>query len=191
MPSFEKISELSDLYQSLPEFETKLLGLLRKLGLSLENYVADHISVRCYQQATAERWKSGLIRCGELISEKNINGRPICLFSLNQPLQIGSWLIDCVELPYPGDKLYPKEGWEHVEWVIPEESENFHQTALALLSDQILLMPQLKLKFSNPKSEGEQLPNPTLAITDDGITIKFHPHSILKIIKSSVNRAGQ
>lgn len=183
MFEFEKNAELSDLYQGLPEFEAKLLALLQQLDLSLESYEADHISVRCYQQATAERWRAGLMQCGDLISEKNINGRPICLFSLNQPLHVGPWLIDCVELPYPGKKLYPQEGWEHVEWVIPQEPENFHQTALALFSDRILLMPQLKLKLSNPKGEDEQLPNPTLAVTNDGVTIKFHPYSIREIVR--------
>ncbi|WP_159567554.1 VOC family protein [Budvicia diplopodorum] len=183
MLSFENVAELDDLHQSLPEFEAKLLGFIQRLDLSLEQRVADHISVRCYQQSTAKRWKDGLLQCGELISEKNINGRPICLFSLNQPLRVGPWLIDCVELPYPGDKLYPQEGWEHVEWVIPETPENFHQTALALFSDRILQLPQLKLKFSNPQGEGEQLANPTLAATQDGITIKFHPYSIREIIK--------
>ena len=35
------------------------------------------------------------------------------MFDLNQPLRVGPWLIDCVELPYPGEKRYPHEGWEH------------------------------------------------------------------------------
>ncbi|PHI30859.1 VOC family protein [Budvicia aquatica] len=183
MLSFDNIAELSDLHHSLPEFEAKLLTMIQRLNLSLQAHHADHISVRCFQQSTAERWKSGLLRCGELISEKNINGRPICLFSLNQPLQVGPWQIDCVELPYPGEKLYPKESWEHIEWVVPGDAENFHQTALSLFSDEILLMPQLKLKFSNPAGEGEALQNPTLAVTEDGITIKFHPYSIREIVR--------
>lgn len=190
MPSFKDITELQDLHQSLPLFTDKLLGVLQRLSLSLEQYHADHISVRCFQKATAERWRAGLLKCGDLISEKMINGRPICLFSLYEPLHIGAWSIDCIELPYPGDKLYPQEDWEHVEWVIPinedeaEDVESFHQTALSLFSDDVLLMPQLKLKFSNPAGEGERLPNPTLAVTDNGVTVKFHPYSIRDIVKA-------
>lgn len=184
MPSFKDIAELNDLHQSLPTFIDKLQQLLMRLELSLETYSADHISVRCFQKATADRWRQGLMQCGELMSEKIINGRPICLFNLHEPLQVGQWQIDCVELPYPGDKLYPQEDWEHVEWVIPGEVENFHQTALSLFSDDILLMPQLKLKFSNPAGEGERLPNPTLAVTDNGVTVKFHPYSIQEVVKS-------
>jgi predicted metalloenzyme YecM len=183
---FKDIAELRDLHHSLPAFSEKLLGVLQHLALSLKSYHADHISVRCFQQATAERWRAGLLQCGDLISEKIINGRPICLFSLHQPLQVGAWHIDCVELPYPGEKLYPKEDWEHVEWVVPTKNgdlDTFHQTALALFPDKTLLMPQLKLKFSNPDGEGEQLANPTLAVTENGITVKFHPYSIRDIVK--------
>ena len=42
------------------------------------------------------------MQCGTLLSESMINGRPICLFDLSQPLAVGPWQIDCVELPYPG-----------------------------------------------------------------------------------------
>lgn len=185
MLSFYRITELQDLWQSLPTFEQKLQRLLARLELSLTDYHADHISVRCFQHATAERWRLGLAKCGELISEKEINGRPICLFGLNEPLRVGEWTIDCVELPYPGNRLYPHEGWEHVEWVVPSANgDDFHQTALALFSDEILLMPQLKLKFSNPTGEGESLPNPTLAVTEEGVTIKLHPYSIRDVVKS-------
>lgn len=40
------------------------------------------------------------------------------------------------------------------------------------------------LKQSSPKGEGERLPNPTLAITDGTVTIKFHPYSIRDIVAS-------
>lgn len=101
MLSFHQVAELQDLQQDLPAFQQRLQELLTRLDLSLINYHADHVSVRCFQQATAERWRSGFMQCATLISEKEINGRPICLFSLHEPLQVGEWDIDCVELPYP------------------------------------------------------------------------------------------
>lgn len=100
MLSFHQVAELQDLQQDLPAFQQRLQELLTRLDLSLINYHADHVSVRCFQQATAERWRSGFMQCATLISEKEINGRPICLFSLHEPLQVGEWDIDCVELPY-------------------------------------------------------------------------------------------
>ncbi|WP_273876845.1 VOC family protein, partial [Serratia marcescens] len=70
-----------------------------------------------------------------------INGRPICLFDLQQPLAVGPWRIDCVELPYPGEKRYPHEGWEHVELVLSGDPQTLHARALSHLADEALLAP--------------------------------------------------
>ncbi len=40
------------------------------------------------------------------------------------------------------------------------------------------------VKTSSPKGERERLPNPTLAVTDGKVTIKFHPRSIEQIVAS-------
>ncbi|MOA40970.1 hypothetical protein D3C78_1628920 [compost metagenome] len=56
--------------------------------------------------------------------------------------------------------------------------------ALEHLADEALLLPGIKLKQSSPKGEGERLANPTLAITDGNVTIKFHPHHIRDIVAS-------
>lgn len=98
----QAIAELDDLVLDLPRFEQALHQFAAKLRLDLAAFTADHISLRCHQNATAERWRQGLMQCGTLLSESMINGRPICLFDLSQPLAVGPWQIDCVELPYPG-----------------------------------------------------------------------------------------
>ncbi|HIC7642888.1 TPA: VOC family protein [Serratia liquefaciens] len=184
MTSFPAIAELHDLALDLPRFEQALSQFAEKLHLDLSQFTADHVSLRCHQNTTAERWRLGLEQCGSLLSEAMINGRPICLFDLQQPLKVGPWQIDCVELPYPGDKRYPHEGWEHVELVLSGEPATLYARALAHLPDEALLAPGIKLKQSSPKGEGERLPNPTLAITDGSVTIKFHPYSIRDIVAS-------
>ncbi|HFI5308301.1 VOC family protein [Serratia liquefaciens] len=184
MTSFPAIAELHDLALDLPRFEQALSQFAEKLHLDLSQFTADHVSLRCHQNTTAERWRLGLEQCGSLLSEAMINGRPICLFDLQQPLKVGPWQIDCVELPYPGDKRYPHEGWEHVELVLSGEPATLYARALAHLPDEALLAPGIKLKQSSPKGEGERLPNPTLAITDGTVTIKFHPYSIRDIVAS-------
>ena len=40
------------------------------------------------------------------------------------------------------------------------------------------------MKTSSPKGARERLPNPTLAVTDGKVTIKFHPWSIEAIVAS-------
>jgi hypothetical protein len=184
MVPLSSITELNDLAQDLPRFEQALNQLAEKLHLDLSHFSADHISVRCNQNSTADRWRMGLLQCGALLSEAMINGRPICLFDLAVPLKIGPWLIDCVELPYPGEKRYPYEGWEHVELVLSGDPATLYARALSCLADEALLLPGIKLKQSAPKGEGERLPNPTLALTDGNITIKFHPYHIRDIVAS-------
>ncbi|CAI0770372.1 VOC family protein [Serratia ficaria] len=184
MTPLQAITELDDLALDLPRFERALSRFAAKLQLDLSLFGADHISVRCHQNATADRWRQGLMRCASLLSESVINGRPICLFDLQRPLNVGPWQIDCVELPYPGEKRYPHEGWEHVELVLRGDPATLHARALSHLADDALLAPGIKLKQSSPRGEGERLPNPTLAITDGSVTIKFHPYSIREIVAS-------
>lgn len=123
-----------------------------------------------------------VINVGVLISENQINGRPICLFSLNEKITVGPLIIDCIELPWPGQRFYPNEGWEHVELVLAGSPETLHACALACLSDSALASPRITLKFSQPGSDKERLPDPTLAVSDGTVTIKFHPYLICEVI---------
>lgn len=177
--------ELNDLALDLPRFELALAQFAGKLHLDLSQFNADHISLRCHQTSTAERWRQGLLQCGASLAETVINGRPICLFDLTVPLQVGPWLIDCIELPYPGEKRYPHEGWEHVELVLSGDPATLYTRALGHLADEALLLPGVKLRHSSPKGAGERLANPTLAITDGSVTIKFHPYHIRDIVTST------
>lgn len=111
-------AELIDLDADLLRFEQALQTFSQRLGLSLRDLEADHIAVRCHQDATAARWKQGLQQIATLFSENIINGRPICLFKLHQPITVAGWQLDIIELPWPGEKRYRHEGWEHVEIVL-------------------------------------------------------------------------
>ncbi|PVZ85043.1 VOC family protein [Serratia sp. S1B] len=182
MTDLLSINELHDLAVDLPRFEQALNEFAQKLGLELSQFHADHISLRCHQNSTAERWRHGLLQCSSLLSEKAINGRTICLFDLKAPLQVGPWQIDCIELPYPGEKRYPHEGWEHVELVLPGDPATLYARALEQLADEALLQPGISLKQRWPSADGEHLPNPTLAVSDGQVTVKFHPHSIRDIV---------
>ncbi|PHM38665.1 VOC family protein [Xenorhabdus mauleonii] len=184
MTHFSTISTLQDLVADLRIFEQKLQQFGGELGLPISQYLADHISVRCNETSTADRWRQGFLQCGKLISDNIINGRPICLFELEQPIVILGWQIDCVELPYPTKKQYAHQGWEHVELVLPVQPEQLLSEAYKLFPD--VLPDNFRTKESLPKGSAERLPNPTLAVTNGEITIKFHPFSLKEIIKSEV-----
>ncbi|BET96746.1 VOC family protein [Xenorhabdus taiwanensis] len=182
MTHFSIISELQDLVTDLYQFEQKLKQFGEYLGLEITQYAADHISLRCNDISIADRWRQGFLRCGQLLSESRINGRPICLFELSQPITLLGWQIDCVELPYPGKKQYVHEGWEHVEFVLPVPPEQLIHEAYKLLPDSLPAV--FRTKESYPQGDNERLPNPTLAVTNGEVTIKFHPFSLKEIIKS-------
>nr|WP_274724815.1 VOC family protein [Xenorhabdus bovienii] len=184
MSHFSKISELQDLVADLAGFEQKLKQFEGHLGLHFEQYSADHISLRCNESKIADRWRKGFLQCSQLISESIINGRPICLFDLNQPIVLLDWKIDCVELPYPSQKHYVHQGWEHVELVLSVPPEQLICEAKKLLPQP--LPDNFRMKESHPKGKNERFPNPTLAVTDGEITIKYHPFCIREIVKSEV-----
>ncbi|XXD09115.1 VOC family protein [Klebsiella sp. R445] len=189
MANWQQIDELDDISADLPRFRDALSTLAGRLGLDITPLDADHISLRCHQNATAERWRRGFEQCGTLLSENIINGRPICLFKLDEPVSVAHWRFHIVELPWPGEKRYPHEGWEHIEIVLPGEPQTLNARALALLSDEGLAQPGIFVKTSSPKGERERLPNPTLAVTDGTVTIKFHPWSIEQIVASEQSDA--
>lgn len=176
--------ELIDLVNDSSRFLHSLNQLAERIGLRLAEFSADHIAVRCGDAATAERWKRGFLQHGVLLSEKVINGRPIALFELATPLKVGPWQISVVELPWPGEKAWRHEGWEHVEIVLPGDPATLSARALALLCDEGISRPGISIKNSAPKGEGERLPNPTLAVSDGIVTIKFHPWSLKEIVAS-------
>ena len=182
MTDFANIAELHDLWLALPEFEQQLTQMAQDLKISLTDFQIDHMSVRCHHRETAKRWRTGLLRCAHLMSENEINGRPICLFDLFQPLNVVSQEVFVIELPFPKGKVYPKETWEHVEMVIDVTPERLENTAYALLPQPL---PQgYSIKVSQPKGQSERLPNPTLAVTNGLITIKYHPFTLKQIIES-------
>ena len=104
MANWQQIEQLADITADLPRFSDALQRFTARLGLEIAGLDADHISLRCHQNTTAERWRRGLEQCGTLLSENMINGRPICLFKLAEPVCVAHWRFHIVELPWPGEK---------------------------------------------------------------------------------------
>lgn len=183
---------LESLHSSLASFAERIAGLLRLLELDLTPYKADHIALRINDLEAAKALHQRWLACGDELSVNIINGRPIVVIKANQPLSFGPWQTDCVELPYPGDKAYPEEGWEHAEWVIPSTAT----TPEAFLEHVLATFPSLKarwnelatlgvkVKLSSPAGEGERIANPTVAFKAGGVCVKLHPVSLEQVIES-------
>ncbi|PWI34681.1 VOC family protein [Vibrio albus] len=177
----------------LEAFGERVRELLSQLGLDLRSCQADHIALRINSPMLAEKAHNVWKTLGKEISSAHINGRPIIVFKLTNGIHFADWSVDCLELPYPAEgKIYPAQGWEHVEFVIHSKA----QTADEYLADLKQRFPELerkwaslsemgiKAKLSSPKGEAERLANPTVAFKKDGVCIKLHPHSLEEVIQS-------
>ncbi|PNH97123.1 VOC family protein [Vibrio diazotrophicus] len=179
--------------QNLENFIEKIQQLTTVLQIDLSAYQLDHIAMRINELELAKLAHQAWAQEGEVISQTQINGRPIIVIAFNQPLVIKTWHIECLELPYPAKgKIYPEQSWEHVEFVVPSDA----QTADDYLEHLKQVFPDLalnwgklvdkgvKVKLSSPKGEGERLNNPTVAFKWQGVCIKLHPHSLKNIVES-------
>ncbi|KXF81451.1 VOC family protein [Enterovibrio coralii] len=183
---------IASLKASLPQFSLRMQALLDTLGLDLTTYQADHIALRVNDLALAKALHQDWLNESEELSVNKINGRPIVVVKAEEPLVFGTWETRCVELPYPGDKVYAEEGWEHAEWVIPSAAT----TPETFLEDVFKTFPDLKVrwdglgelgvkvKLSSPSGEGERLSNPTVAFKSKGVCVKLHPVSLEQVIES-------
>ncbi|AVT49272.1 VOC family protein [Shewanella baltica] len=199
------------LTQSWPAFEAQILALLETLDLADKALVCDHVALRVNSIASADALRDAFSCVGKIISNNIINGRTILIIELDTPLTLGQFSIACVELPYPSDKVYPQEGWEHIELVIdskakdcdtlsqdllalcpklsalqPSEqaAEPVQSSSLGLNSQGIASLAGIKIKMSSPKGDKERLANPTIAFKRDDVCIKVHPHGIKAVIAS-------
>ncbi|GAA4885891.1 VOC family protein [Ferrimonas pelagia] len=179
-----------ELMDGLPEFAEQASKLADRLGFVRARLQADHIALRITAAEDADAIKAELLKRGTLLSEKQINGRPILLIQLATPIQVGPWGIDLVELPYP-DGRKRRDGWEHVELVLPcdAQDEDAMIAAVRRIPAVIAKWPVIKdgslgieLKTSCPRGEDEPLPNPTVAFKHQQVTIKLHPHDIRKVL---------
>ncbi|NAW66833.1 VOC family protein [Photobacterium halotolerans] len=174
----------------LPEFMGKIERLAEELGLDLSACQADHIALRVNSRALATALHQAWLAYGEEWSTNVINGRPIVVIGFHQPLQAGQWQIEALELPYPGDKTYPVQGWEHVEFVVPCQASTTEELQAALearfpaLNWERLDQAGIAVKASSPAGEKERLANPTFAFKKDGVCIKLHPCSLKAVIES-------
>lgn len=183
------------LKQQWPAFSTSILTFAQQLGLRNQSSSkatslwCDHVALRINDLTIAESLLAEFKLRGEVISDSMINGRPIYIIVLDEPLTLGDWQIDCVELPFPG-KHYPQQGWEHIELVLPGNATTMAELELALRLvnpniDTVLANDSgIKVKRSAPQAAGETLANPTIAFKQGNICIKVHSAGIKAVVAS-------
>jgi hypothetical protein len=180
------------------DFSQRISAFIHRLGLDNLALNCDHAALRVNDNQTAQLLVDEFSQHGKIISNNIINGRPILIIKLAEPLVIGAMKIQCVELPFPSDKSYPVEGWEHIELVFPSQAQTCDELVAELIEKEPLLADviagntiagsdensDIKVKQSSPKGDKERLANPTIAFKANGICVKVHPHDIQKIVES-------
>ncbi len=163
---------------------------LQDLGLDRLQLECDHVALRVNTHDSADALRYHFEQSSKVISNNIINGRPILIFELDTPLVMAEFTINCVELPYPSDKHYTIEGWEHIELILPcsattcEELQTHLLKAAPQLDATLKGQTDIKVKVSSPQGQHERLANPTIAFKRDNICIKVHPHGIKAVIAS-------
>ena len=185
---FEKQTAL---FADFQDFEQKIQALAQQINLDLNQYEIDHLSLRVNSAQRACAWLALLLNYGTVLSDNQVNGRVIYLIVLAEPLYLAGRPIDIVELPFPKDKAYPKETWEHIEVVVPFLSDETATAWLARIKNLFLRnqSAELKVKTSEPKADGEKLANLSVAISFadkhcNHVCIKVHPYSIKQIVNA-------
>lgn len=98
---------------------------LSKLKLDLEQNFLDHLCYRVEDNSAYKDWKSFFNLLGEELIESEIGGRMIATFKLRRPIEYKNREISLIELPSFKNGQKYKEGFEHAEFVISEDFDDF------------------------------------------------------------------
>lgn len=160
--------DLKNIIGDYKAFLDKVFQRVEEIGIDVHSFYIDHL---CYRVETIEKYeelKNSLLGLGSQISENIINGRPISIFKLNQPIIYKNLVIPCVELPAPKPTIHYKEGLEHVEFVVDQSIDNF----MKLYSGVEFILRDLNLPN-----------NSTIVLEFEDCAIKFHEKGIEEVVE--------
>ncbi len=166
--------ELDNILGESSEFLDAIFKNLAIYGIDVSKFELDHI---CYRVATKNEYlstKQNLLKIGNILVESDVNGREITTFKLNQPIVYQSRIITILELPSPKMNSHYESGFEHVEFVIDGNLEDF----------------QLKYpKIDFDKKAMKKTFNRDLRISFGAISVKFHEQSLERVIEIEENNS--
>lgn len=148
-------------------FLDQILSLLEKDQIDVSSYELDHI---CYRVETMDSYyniSKLLLDHAILLTESQIQGRPISTFKLNEPLEYQDRKIYLIELPSPKSSSPYSKGFEHVEFVVGK--------GLFQLEKQYPDVDFIR------KGMTKKI-NPDLRIQYEGLSVKFHEHHLEYVI---------
>ena len=179
----------TDIQNQANNFGFRLDQALEEIGIKsvCKGLAICHVCVRIKNSENVTQLKNTLTDVGEVISSVPVNGREISIIQLFSPLNISSWEIKNIELPYPKPNHSYNDGLEHVEFVfdgIQNTMDGVRERLLEIINP--INISKLKESYSysedEPQAESDQKPNPTILIKVNGIGIKFHALPIQEVV---------
>ena len=117
----QKVEYWADLLDNLDPFMDEVFTFLDEAQIDVFNLQIDHSALRFKENESVDKLKEEIEKTSTRLSGAIVNGRVIYIYKLHNPLVYKEYKIPCIELPYPADRHpFTKDGWEHVEFVIPE-----------------------------------------------------------------------
>ena len=87
----------------------KIQQLAAVMNVNLADYQIDHLALRANTEEKAKNWLTELLKCGRILSDNIVNGRPIYLIELDEPVDFIGQPVDVIELPFPKINNIPKK----------------------------------------------------------------------------------
>ncbi len=114
------MDELKKIIGDYDIFLDSVFAMIEDIDLDVEKLPVDHLCYRVETLNEYEEVKNLLSPLGHLLTEAEINGRPISTFKLHQAIVYKNRSIPMIELPAPKEEKAYKSGLEHLEFVTKE-----------------------------------------------------------------------
>ena len=155
-------------FDQLAAFASSLLNDLLAKFDGDDFTLIDHACYRVADLNAYELFKIKFSTIGTLLSETQVNGRPIATYKFHRAIPISAqFAIDVVELPAPRADAEYQEGFEHIEAVTKGSLELF-----------MAKYPEISFKKHNL---GAKINRDISIVLGHGL-VKFHEQSLEEII---------
>jgi predicted metalloenzyme YecM len=157
-----------NIFNSVEEFLEKVFENLENDGIDVADLELDHLCYRVETMQEYDELKKELENVGKMLGEIKVKQRFIATYKLDEPIIFKGRKISVVEVPQPSEHASYKKGWQHGEFVIGDEFEDF-----------INKYSEIKFVMSGNKDDV----NPELKLVwSDDCAVKFHHHSLEYVV---------
>lgn len=172
----------SSLMQAIGDYDSfcrQLLVMLSQTKIPFKEFQIDHLCYRVSSYRNYSLKKQELAKLAHLLTETEVNGRPIACYELFEPIEIDFadriFHIPVIELPAPKAGKQVRDGLEHFEMCT-----DFHPKSIATT------YPEIHWTTSGMKKNF----NPEIEIEFENLgTVKFHELPLKKVVETEIRHS--